>query len=44
MGALKAITEDEKKLGEKKIQDLTDKYVGLVDDVAAAKEKEIVEL
>ncbi|MCB9560436.1 MAG: ribosome recycling factor [Kofleriaceae bacterium] len=40
----KAITEDEKKLGEKKIQDLTDKYVGVVDDVAAAKEKEIVEL
>ncbi len=38
------ITEDERKSGEKKIQDLTDKYVALVDDLAAAKEKEIMEL
>lgn len=38
------ITEDERKQGEKRIQDLTDKYVALVDDVAAAKEKEIMEL
>jgi ribosome recycling factor len=38
------ITEDEKKQGEKRVQDLTDRYVGLVDDVAAAKEKEIMEL
>lgn len=38
------ITEDERKSGEKKIQELTDKYVALVDDLAAAKEKEIMEL
>lgn len=38
------ITEDERKLGEKKVQDLTDKYVAQVDEVAAAKEKEIMEL
>jgi ribosome recycling factor len=38
------ISEDEKKNGEKKIQELTDKYVALVDEVAAAKEKEIMEL
>jgi len=38
------ITEDEKKTGEKKIQELTDKYVATVDEVAASKEKEIMEL
>ena len=38
------ISEDERKNGEKKIQDLTDKYVAVVDEVAAAKEKEIMEL
>jgi len=38
------ISEDEKKHGEKQIQDLTDKYVALVDEVATAKEKEIMEL
>jgi ribosome recycling factor len=38
------ISEDEKKNGEKKIQELTDKYVAMVDEVAAAKEKEIMEL
>jgi ribosome recycling factor len=38
------ISEDEKKNGEKKIQELTDKYVASVDEVAAAKEKEIMEL
>lgn len=40
----KDISEDESKQGQKRIQDLTDKYVSLVDDVAAAKEKEILEL
>ena len=40
----KAITEDERKQGEKKIQDLTDKYIALIDDIAKAKEKEIMEL
>jgi ribosome recycling factor len=38
------ISEDERKQGEKKIQDLTDRYVATVDDVATAKEKEIMEL
>jgi ribosome recycling factor len=38
------ITEDERKQGEKKVQDLTDRFVALVDEVAAAKEKEIMEL
>jgi ribosome recycling factor len=38
------ISEDEKKNGEKKIQDLTDKNVAAVDDIAAHKEKEIMEL
>lgn len=40
----KQITEDERKQGEKKVQDLTDKYIGLIEDVAKAKEKEIMEL
>lgn len=40
----KQITEDQRKDGEKKIQDLTDKYIAMVDDVAKAKEKEIMEL
>lgn len=40
----KAITEDERKAGEKKVQDLTDKYVGMIDSVSEAKEKEIMEL
>jgi ribosome recycling factor len=38
------ISEDERKQGEKKIQDLTDKYVASVDSIAADKEKEIMEL
>jgi ribosome recycling factor len=40
----KQITEDERKNGEKKIQDLTDKYIAMLDDIAKAKEKEIMEL
>ena len=40
----KQITEDERKQGEKKIQDLTDRYIAMVDDIAKAKEKEIMEL
>lgn len=40
----KQITEDERKQGEKKVQDLTDKYIVMVDDIAKAKEKEIMEL
>jgi ribosome recycling factor len=38
------ISEDERKNGEKKIQELTDRYVAMVDEVAASKEKEIMEL
>jgi ribosome recycling factor len=40
----KEITEDERKNGEKKIQELTDKHIAMIDDVAKAKEKEIMEL
>jgi ribosome recycling factor len=37
------VTEDAAKGGTKRIQDLTDKYVAMVDDVSAKKEKEILE-
>jgi ribosome recycling factor len=40
----KQITEDSRKDGEKLVQDLTDKYIAMVDDIAKAKEKEIMEL
>ena len=40
----KDISEDESKSGQKRIQDLTDKYVKQVDDVGANKEKEILEV
>ncbi len=40
----KEITEDERKLGEKKVQDLTDRFVAAVDELEKAKEKEITEL
>jgi ribosome recycling factor len=40
----KQISEDERKKGETKIQELTDKYIAMVDDIAKAKEKEIMEL
>ena len=40
----KSITEDDRKNGEKRVQDLTDKYVLTVDEIAKAKEKEIMEL
>ncbi len=40
----KQITEDERKNGEKKVQELTDKYIAMVDDIAKAKEKEIMDL
>ena len=38
------ITEDDQKTAEKDLQDLTDKYIKKVDDVCAAKEKELMEL
>lgn len=40
----KQISEDERKQGEKKIQELTDRYIAMIDDIAKAKEKEIMEL
>jgi ribosome recycling factor len=40
----KEITEDERKNGEKKIQDLTDKYIAQIEDIAKAKDKEIMEI
>lgn len=38
------ITEDDLKQGEKKIQDITDKFIKDIDSVAAAKEKEVMEI
>jgi len=40
----KEISEDELKRGEKEIQDLTDGYVKKVDEIMAAKEKEVMEI
>jgi ribosome recycling factor len=40
----KQISEDERKKGEKAIQDLTDKYIAQVEEIAKSKEKEIMEL
>jgi ribosome recycling factor len=40
----KQISEDERQKGETKVQELTDKYIASVDDIAKAKEKEIMEL
>lgn len=39
-----ALTEDDVRLGEKKVQEVTDKYVKQVDDVVAEKEKELMEI
>jgi len=38
------ITEDDRKYGEKKLQDLTDKFVKEIEKIAEAKEKEIMEI
>ena len=38
------ITEDDLKETEKDIQDLTDKYIKEIDNISAAKEKEILEV
>ena len=38
------ITEDDQKTAEKDLQDITDKYIKKVDDICAAKEKELMEL
>ena len=39
-----AITEDDLKDGEKEIQNLTDKFCKKVDEIAKAKENEIMEI
>ena len=36
------MTEDEVKASDKSIQDLTDKYVKMIDDTTAAKNKELM--
>ncbi len=38
------MTEDEQKQSEKEIQDLTDKYIKLLDDITSRKQKEIMEI
>lgn len=38
------ITEDDLKVGEKKIQDMTDKYIGKIDSISEEKEKEIMSI
>ncbi len=38
------MTEDEQKAGEKSIQDLTDKYIKLVDNITTQKNKEIMQI
>lgn len=40
----KEISEDDLKRGEKEVQDLTDEFVKKVDEIVAAKEKEIMEI
>src|SRR6476661_9711795 len=40
----KEISEDERKKGEAKVQELTDKFINSIEDIAKAKEKEIMEL
>jgi len=40
----KEITEDALKLGEKEVQDLTDRMVKQIDDIVHAKEKDILEV
>ena len=37
------LTEDDVKAAEKSVQDLTDKYVKIIDEVVAKKNKEIME-
>ena len=40
----KELTEDDVRRGETMIQQLTDRYVGQIDDLVAAKEKELMEI
>lgn len=38
------LTEDEQKIGEKAVQDLTDRYIKLIDEITTKKEKEIMKI
>lgn len=38
------ITEDEQKLSEKEVQDMTDKFIKVVDEIIVKKDKEIMEI
>ena len=38
------MNEDEQKASEKNVQDLTDKYIKLIDEITAKKDKEIMEI
>jgi ribosome recycling factor len=38
------MTEDEQKAGEKAVQDLTDRYIKLIDGITTKKEKEIMQI
>ena len=38
------MTEDEAKISDKNVQDLTDKYIKEIDNITAAKTKEIMEI
>jgi ribosome recycling factor len=40
----KEITEDDEKVKDKKVQDLTNKYTGEIDNLEKAKEKEVMEV
>ncbi len=39
-----ALTEDDQKSGEKAVQELTDRYIKMVDEITAKKEKEIMQI
>ena len=38
------MTEDEQKAGEKSVQDITDKFIKLIDSITSKKEKEIMQI
>ena len=38
------MTEDEQKAGEKSVQDITDRFIKLVDEITSKKEKEIMKI
>ncbi len=44
MEKAKEIAEDDLKVGEKELQDITDKFINEINDIAKAKEKDIMEI